>query len=167
MLPGGFLGTRADILMDLVLLSFLIILPTMSWSWNAARKRHYRKHKTTQLSLASLLFVAVLLFEVDMKLSGGIFELTSQSKYSGTTLLNAWIYGHTLVAILTSIIWVFLIIFSLRRFPNPPEPGDFSKAHRVWGRIGMVTMMLAGLSAFPLYYYGFLQSGSESLSWAC
>ena len=86
-----------------------------------------------------------------------VFELTADSRYAGTTLLNAWIYGHTVVAILTSIIWVALIILSLKRFPVPAAPSAFSRAHRFWGRTGMITMMLAGLSAFPLYYYGFMQ----------
>ena len=157
MLPAGFLGTRADILMDLVLLSFLVIMPAISWSWWKVRNKDYQVHKTTQLSLAGILLIAVVLFEVDLKLSGGIFELTKHSSYAGTTLLNAWIYGHTVVAILTSIIWVVLIVLSLRRFPKPPQPASFSRAHRFWGRAGMLTMMAAGLSAFPLYYYGFMQ----------
>jgi putative membrane protein len=156
-LPAGFLGTRADLLMDLVLLSFLIILPAISWSWLRVRSGDYQRHKITQLTLAAVLAVAVGLFELDLKVSGGIFVLTADSSYAGTTLLNAWIYGHTVVAILTTIIWLALVIFSLKRFPAPPVPSAFSKTHRFWGRTGMVTMMMAGLSSFPLYYYGFMQ----------
>jgi putative membrane protein len=156
MLPDGFLGTRADILMDLVLLSFAVILPAISWSWWQARQGHYLTHKKTQLLLGAVLAVAVLMFEIDLKVSGGIFVLTADSVYNGTTLLNSWIYGHTVVAILTTFIWIGLIVASLRKFPNPPAPGEFSKTHRLWGRTGMSTMMAAGLSAFPLYYYGFM-----------
>jgi putative membrane protein len=157
MLPAGFLGTRADILMDLVLLSFIVIMPAICWSWMKVRQHEYQLHKRTQLTLALVLAVAVALFEADLKLSGGIFELTKDSAYNGTTTLNAWIYGHTIVAITTTIVWVALIIFSLKRFPVPPAPGAFSKTHRFWGRTGMVTMMSTGLSSFPLYYYGFMQ----------
>lgn len=156
MLPAGFLGTRADLLMDLVLLSFAVILPAISWSWLQARRQHYPIHKKTQLLLGAVLAVAVLLFEVDLKVSGGIFELTAESSYNDTTLLNSWIYGHTVVAILTTFIWIGLIFASLRKFPNPPAPNQFSKTHRFWGRTGMLTMMATGLSAFPLYYYGFM-----------
>jgi putative membrane protein len=156
-LPAGFLGTRADLLMDLVLLSFLIILPAISWSWLRVRAGDYQLHKTSQLTLAAVLAIAVALFEIDLKVSGGIFVLTADSAYAGTTLLNAWIYGHTVVAILTTLIWIGLVIFSLRQFPSPPVPAAFSKTHRFWGRTGMVTMMVTGLSSFPLYYYGFMQ----------
>jgi len=156
MLPNGFLGTRGDILMDLVVLSFFLILPALVFSWLKVRDKQYALHRKTQLLLGITLGIAVLLFEIDLKVSGGIFELTKASAYNGTALLNFLIYSHTLVAIITSLVWVVLIIFSLLRFDNPPSPNGFSKHHRFWGITGMITMMLTGLSSFPLYYYGFV-----------
>lgn len=155
MLPSGFLGTRGDILMDLVMLSFVIILPLLILSWAKVRAAEYQTHRKIQLSLAILLAIAVAAFELDLKLSGGIFTLTADSAYAGTVLLNSLIYGHMVVAIASVLVWVPLVIFSLRRFPRPPEPNDFSAKHRFWGRIGMVLMMLSGSSAIPLYYVGF------------
>ena len=155
MLPQGFLGTRGDILMDLVVLSFLVILPVLMISWRAARRRNYAQHRAIQISLVLVLAVAVGLFEVDLKLSGGIFELTRESSYAGTTLLNGLIYGHTLVAIGSTLVWVPLVIVSLRKFANPPVSNAFGPTHRKWGRLGMLLMMASGLSAVPLYYLGF------------
>lgn len=155
MLPQGFLGTRGDILMDLVVISFIVILPVLIVSWRAARGRDYSRHRAIQISLVLVLAVAVGLFEVDLKLSGGIFELTRESGYSGTVLLNSLIYGHTLVAISSVLVWVPLIILSLRRFPNPPVSNTFGSTHRLWGRVGMLLMMASGVSAIPLYYVGF------------
>ena len=155
MLPAGFLGTRGDILMDIVVLSFALILPALLVSWHFARQGRYRDHKLAQLTLASVLAVAVALFEVDLKLSGGIFELTRESAYAGTGLLNGLIYGHTAFAISSALVWIVLVFVSLRRFPNPPVSNDFGTRHRLWGRTGMVLMMVSGLSAIPLYYVGF------------
>lgn len=155
MLPQGFLGTRGDILMDLVVLSFLVILPVLMISWRAARRGNYAQHRAIQISLVLVLAVAVGLFEVDLKLSGGIFELTRESSYAGTTLLNGLIYGHTLVAIGSTLVWVPLVIVSLRKFANPPVSNAFGPTHRKWGRLGMLLMMASGLSAVPLYYLGF------------
>jgi putative membrane protein len=95
------------------------------------------------------------LFEVDLKLSGGIFELTRESSYAGTGLLNGLIFGHTMVAVGSVLVWVPLIILSLRRFPNPPVSNAFGPTHRLWGRTGMLLMMTSGMSAIPLYYVGF------------
>jgi uncharacterized membrane protein len=142
--------------MDIVLVSFALILPTLIYSWKQARAGDYTGHKRVQLTLGIALAVVVTLFEVDLTVSGGIFELTKESAYAGTVTLNGWIIGHTIVAILTSIIWLVLIIWSLVRFEKPPEPNSFSKTHRILGRSAMILMMLTGTSAFPLYYYGFV-----------
>lgn len=155
MLPQGFLGTRGDVLMDLVVLSFIVILPVLVISWRAARTGDYRRHRLIQISLVMVLAIAVGLFEVDLKLSGGIFELTKDSRYAGTELLSGLIYGHMMVAIGSVLVWLPLIILSLRRFPNPPVSNAFGPTHRLWGRIGMLLMMASGLSAIPLYYVGF------------
>ncbi|MCB1695411.1 MAG: hypothetical protein H6984_05330 [Pseudomonadales bacterium] len=155
MMPAGFLGTRGDVLMDIVVLSFLVILPVLVISWRAARAAEYRRHRAIQISLALALAVVVTLFEIDLKLSGGIFTLTRASSYAGTTLLNSLIYGHMLVAIGSALVWVPLVLVSLRKFSNPPVPNAFGPTHRVWGRVGMLLMMASGLSAVPLYYLGF------------
>lgn len=154
-MPAGFLGTRGDVLMDIVVLSFLVILPVLVISWRAARAAEYRRHRAIQISLALALAVVVTLFEIDLKLSGGIFALTRASSYAGTSLLNSLIYGHMLVAIGSALVWVTLVLVSLRKFSNPPVPNAFGPTHRVWGRVGMLLMMASGLSAVPLYYLGF------------
>ena len=155
MLPRGFLGTRGDILMDFVVLSFIVILPVLVVSWRAARAGRYAEHRAIQVTLVVLLAVTVGMFEVDLKLSGGIFALTSDSRYAGTALLGSLIYGHTAVAIGSVLVWLPVVIFSLRRFPNPPASNAFGATHRRWGRVGMLLMMASGASAIPLYYVGF------------
>ena len=155
MLPAGFLGTRGDVLMDIVVLAFLVILPLLVVSWRSALAANFTRHRRMQISLVLLLAVVVTLFEVDLKLSGGIFALTSESTYAGTALLNSLIYGHMLVAIGSTLVWVPLVIVSVLRFPNPPVSNAFGPSHRFWGRTGMLLMMASGLSAVPLYYVGF------------
>jgi putative membrane protein len=155
-LPAGFLSDRSDILIDIVMLSFVIIVPILIVSWRQVRAKHYQNHRSIQLTLGISLAIAIALFETDLRLSGGIFELTKNSSVAGTPLLNFWIYGHMLVSILTSLIWIILIPLSLYRFDNPARPNRFSPAHRFLGRFGMISMLLTGLSAIPLYYYGFM-----------
>lgn len=156
MLPAGFLGSRGDVLIDLVILSFAIILPLLIFSWFQARCQNYGLHRRLQLGLALLLAVAVVLFEIDLKLSGGIFALTRESAYADTAILIGLIYGHTAVAVASVVVWAPLLVFSIRRFGNPLRTGDFGRVHRFWGRTGMVLMMASGLSAMPLYYLGFV-----------
>ncbi len=155
MFPRGFLGTRADLLMDVVMVALVAVVPIVLYNWHLARAGRYPRHEALQVALAALLAVVVGLFEYNLRLQGGIFAATAASRYAGTTTLNRWIYVHTFFAITTLLVWVALITLSLRRFPSPPAPNGFSAAHRRWGRIGMVWMLLAGLTSIPVYVYGY------------
>jgi len=157
MFPPGFLGTRADVLIDIVTLSFIVILPLLIWSWRLARvKKDYPLHRNVQVSLAAALAIVVGIFEYDLAQSGGIFAMVEGSAWEGTALLGWIIYVHTIFAVLASLSWVILIVVSLVRFARPPRPNSFSATHRLWGRFGMVTMIGAAVTAPPLYYFGFI-----------
>jgi putative membrane protein len=155
MFPQGFLGTRADLLMDIVIVSLLAIIATVIISWRLARGKQYARHKGVQIATVILLGAIVLLFEYNLRLQGGIVKATAASSYAGTMTLTAWIYIHSFFSITTAIIWPALLITSLLKFPKPPAPNAFSPRHRFWGRIGMTWMLLTGLTAIPLYVYGF------------
>lgn len=154
-MPPGFLGTRADLLLDLVIVSLIVILPIIAVSWSKARQKQYALHRSIQLSLLAVLTIAVGAFELNMSSLGGIFAATRASQYAGTATLNFWIWFHTACAILTTLTWFGLVIASLRRFPNPPAPNDFSATHRRFGRVGMTLMGLTGVTSLPVYVYGF------------
>jgi len=156
MFPQGFLGTRADLLMDIVIVALVAVVPIVLYNWNLARTGHFARHKKMQIGLALLLAAVVALFEYNLRLQGGIFVATSASSYAGTGTLDFWIYLHTFFAISTIFIWAGLILVSLRRFPSPPMPSAFSSRHRFWGRIGMVWMLVTGVTALPVYVYGFI-----------
>lgn len=155
MFPQGFLGTRADLLMDIVIIALVAVVPIVLWNWRLARSGQWQQHKRMQIGLAVLLALVVGLFEYNLRLQGGIFEATRASAYAGTTTLNFWIWFHTFFAITTLLVWIGLISASLRRFPNPPVPGAFSPRHRFWGRVGMVWMLATGVTSLPVYWYGF------------
>ncbi len=155
MFPPGFLGTRADLLMDIVILALVVVVPIVLYNWQLARRGWYARHKALQISLAVLLGAVVGFFEFNLRQQGGIFVATAASRYAGTGTLNFWIYLHTFFAITTIVIWIGLIVVSLRRFPSPPLPGAFSARHRFWGRIGMVWMLVTGVTSIPVYVYGF------------
>lgn len=154
-LPAGFLGTRADVLLDLVIVSLVIVVPVLIFSWLKVRQQQYSLHKSIQLMLLIVLAIAVGAFEANMRMLGGIFAATSASSYAGTDTLNFWIWFHTILAIATTVVWLALAIVSTRRFPKPPVPNAFSGAHRLWGRLGMILMALTGLTSLPVYIYGF------------
>jgi hypothetical protein len=108
-----------------------------------------------QVILTIILTIAVSLFEIDLHLLGGMAALTQGSRFENTIHLNNVTLIHTLLAIATAIIWLVLVPISLRKFPKPPVPNNFSRNHVRWGKIGMWGMILTGLTAIPLYVLGF------------
>ncbi len=151
----GGLFPNTDILIDIVNFSFVVIVPALIYSWMKVRKGEYSFHKKIQLTLFAVLFVAVILFEVDLKMRGGIFEMVKDSQFAGTTFLNSLIWFHMFVSITTSFIWVGLIAGSLWKFTSPPMPNSFSGIHKFWGKIGMIDMILTGITGVMLYVLGF------------
>ena len=109
MFPHGFLGTRADLLMDLVIVALVAVVPIVLFNWHLARAGRYPLHKTLQVGLAALLAAVVAVFEVNLRLQGGVFVATAASTYAGTPTLNGWIYVHTFFAITTLLVWAALI----------------------------------------------------------
>ena len=119
-MPPGFLGTDADILMDVVVCSLVVVLPMLALSWRWVRAKHYVRHRNTMVGLGSTLAVVVTLFEIDVRLAGGAFGLAKNSSLAGTTLMSVSIWVHLAIAAFTAILWLWLILLSLRRFCGRP-----------------------------------------------
>ena len=75
--------------MDLIIISLVIIIPIVIYSWNAVRKVEFKKHKNIQIILFVILVIVVSLFELDMKAHGDIFEMVKGSRYENTTFMSA------------------------------------------------------------------------------
>lgn len=146
---------NTDWLIDIVNFSFIVIVPALIYSWIKVRNGEYSLHKKVQLTLFAVLFVAVILFEVDLKMRGGIFEMVKDSQFAGTAFLNGLIWFHMFVSITTSFIWIGLVAMSLWKFASPPVPNNFSGMHKFWGKIGMIDMILTGITGVMLYVLGF------------
>lgn len=154
MFGDSFLGQRGDALIDIGMLSIVAVVPILLWSWSQARRKAWVIHKQAQLATAIVLGIVVMLFEIDLNQQGGVFAVTATSPYAGTALLDGWIWVHTGFAISSTVVWLLLVVASLVKFPNPPVPAAFP-AHRYFGRLGMVLMLGSGVTAIPMYYYGF------------
>jgi uncharacterized membrane protein YozB (DUF420 family) len=157
MLLGGLFPTTTWII-DLVNASFLIITPVLLWSWLRARQGAYTLHRNVQVTLFLVLLVVVILFELDLRALGGIFKAVEQSRFAGTSWLNGLIYFHTLCAVSTSLLWILLVAISLLKFARPPRPNAFSKWHIIFGRIGMIDMLLSAVTGVILYFAGFVMT---------
>lgn len=162
--PGidGFLGTRASLMLDVVFLAMFAVLPAMAASIALARyHRNWRAHKQVQLTLAIVLLVAVVAFEVDMQFLTE-WELRAEpSPYftaaaKWTSPAGIALAVHLFFAIPTAVLWTYVVVGALRNFPTPPHPTPYSPRHKFWARLAAVEMCMTAVTGWIFYWLAFV-----------
>ena len=163
--PGidGFLGTRGTLMLDIVFVSMFAIVPVMLYSIYQVRKhQRYRLHKTIQLVLGVTLFATVGAFEMEQILvpwearaqpSPFFDEVQKWRSPVGISLLI-----HLFFAIPTFVLWIYVILQALRRFPSNPKPNEYSASHRRWARLAAIEMVMTAVTGWVFYYLAFVAS---------
>lgn len=160
--PGldGFLGFRGSLMLDVVFLAMLAVLPALAASIYLVKRGKFELHKKLQLALGLVLLVAVVAFEVDMRLNGwepralkSPYFLAEQkwSCPAGIALIV-----HLFFAVPTTLLWVYVIVQALRKFPRPPQPGQHSQAHKFWAWLAAIEMFGTALTGWLFYYLAFV-----------
>lgn len=155
--PSGFLGpifgTQADLLLDLIITSLLLVVPVLAVSLTFARRKQLITHKRLQLLLTGILTVALLFFEWDLRAMGGIEALARDSARGQDPIQLAWIKNvitiHLCFSFSTAGLWFFLVALGYKSFKGAP----LTKAlHRYLGYVGALDLTLTGLSGTWLYW---------------
>jgi putative membrane protein len=154
----GFLGTRASLMLDVVFLAMFAVIPVMAWSiWQVRRHGRYVLHKRVQLALASVLLVAVLAFEIDMRINGWQSRaLPSPFYLSPVNWVKVALGIHLFFAIPTAFLWVYVVWHALRNIPNPPQPSEHSARHIRWAWLAAWEMLGTAVTGWIFYYLAFV-----------
>src|SRR5687768_1502338 len=121
-------------MMDVVSIALIAVVPVLTLSlWLVRSRRHYLWHKRLQIGTAYVLGIALLFFEIDIRLDDWRPRARPSPYYE--TWLFPLLYGHLVVAVTTTGLWVYTIVLALKRFPKPPGPHRHSQQHRLLGRV--------------------------------
>ena len=151
-------------MIDLVFVAMIGIVPVL-WAsiWLAHKRQAYERHKGIQILLASVLGIAVLAFEIEIRISGWR-HLAEPSPFWKDGMLNDWIdYAlliHLVFAIPTPLLWIAIIIRAWRGFPKPAGPSSHSPSHKFWGKLGACGMTATAVTGWVFYYLAFAASPS-------
>jgi putative membrane protein len=159
----GFLGTRASFGMDVVLVGLLALLPVLAWSISLVRRGRYAAHKRLQLFIVAALLVAIVVFEVDIRLISD-WRLRAAGGAAWGRPPNAWwptgvlvaLGIHLVFAVSTLILWAWVVWEALRRFPTPPTPGSHGPRHRVMARLAATDLVLTAITGTVFYWLAFV-----------
>lgn len=151
----GFLGSRASLAMDLVVVGMAVALPCLSWSISVVRRGRYVLHRRIQMVLSVVLLTAIVLFEIDVRLYGWQARAAGEVGHVSTAVWAA-LTVHLVFAISTAVLWPTVVVLAVRRFPRPPQPGDHSPTHRRWARIAAWDMGATAVSGWIFYWLAFV-----------
>ncbi len=161
----GFLGYDASLMLDVVVCALLAVVPALLWSlFEVKVRRRYAVHRNIQLVLAAVLLLAVLLFEVDMRLQGGWRNIINRDpanpRLAGEALdqVRTLLYVHLCFAVSTPILWGATIYLALKRFPNPPVPGPHSELHKKLGWLSVLDIVMTSVTGLAFYYMAFVRT---------
>lgn len=155
---NGFLGTRASLMLDLVFLAMFAVVPILFWSVILAKRGNYVLHKRVQLALALILLIAVTTFEVEMRIFGWEERAELSPYWSGPEWNDAVHYSlgvHLFFAIPTALLWIYVVVRAMRRFPNPVAPNEHSRSHRFWAPIATLEMLMTAVTGWVFYWLAF------------
>jgi len=162
--PGvdGFIpGSRATIMLDVVFVAMFAVVPILLWSiYLVVRRRNYVLHKRIQLTLGSVLLLAIAAFEIDMRFISGWRERAMPSPYYGMSdelggvFAALWI--HLFFAVPTALLWLVVIARAVRNFPSPPRPAEHSGFHVWWAKLAAVGMVMTAITGWIFYYLAFM-----------
>jgi hypothetical protein len=158
--PGidGFLGTRATLMLDLLVVAMFVVMLVLTWSIYQVRyRRRYQLHKWTQITLASVLLITVVLFELDVRLHDWTGRAAGQVGGEPAAVVWNALYIHLFFAVTTVVLWPVVIFLALRNFPNPPRPALHSRVHVPLGRLAAVDMMLTAVTGWVFYWLAFVR----------
>jgi uncharacterized membrane protein YozB (DUF420 family) len=156
--PGvdGFLGTRASLGMDVVLVGLLALLPVLAWSVHLVRhRRDYAGHRRLQLLIAALLAAAIVVFEIDVRLVSDWRLRAAASPWWPAGVWTA-LAVHLVFAVSTFVLLVWVLVEAVQRFPKPPAPGGHGPRHRTMARLAAVDLVATAVTGSVFYWLAFV-----------
>ena len=125
----GFLGYDASFMLDVVMVALVLVVPVLAFSILQARAGRYLVHQRIQLSLAVVLLLAVMAFEVDLQLVHGGWENVvnkdpDSPRLTGENLdfVRRVLWVHLVFAVSTPLLWGVTIAPGAQANPRASRP---------------------------------------------
>ena len=151
----GFLGTRASLGMDVVLVGLLALLPVLAWSIALVRRGRYAAHRSLQLFIVAALAAAIVVFEIDIRLISDWRARAAASPWWPMGVLTA-LGIHLVFAVSTFGLLVWVVWEAIARFPVPPVPGTHGPRHRRLARLAAADLVCTAVTGLAFDWLAFV-----------
>lgn len=143
-------------MMDFVVVALIGVVPLLLYSLWSVKKGFYIRHKNLQIFLAIILLITVLLFELEMRLAGGIDALMVNSTYKNTTAFDIILYTHLFFAVSTPFLWAYTIFKAVKNFDDGRLIPEYISTHKCLGIVSVIDLVLTSVTGLIVYYMAFL-----------
>jgi putative membrane protein len=151
----GFLPlSRASFVLDFIALAMAAVIPVMLVSLYQVRQRkNYDVHRRLQVVLGIVLGLAILVFELDMRLNGWR-QYAEPSPYYKTLVIPSLIF-HLGFAIPTLFLWIFTLTMALKHRIHVTS-GKYRSQHKIFGWLSALAMIGTTLSGWLFFWLAFM-----------
>ncbi len=151
----GFIpSSRGSFILDFIVLAMAAVLPVLFYSILQVKlKKNIPFHRTLQIALGIILGIAIIAFELDMRINGWR-HLAEPSPYYSSLVIPA-LAIHLSFAIPTLLLWAFTIYSALK---NKIDTND-NKARSLHKKLGMFSayyMLATTVTGWIFYYLAFI-----------
>ncbi len=153
-MPGFLPFGRGSLMMDLVVVAMAAVIPALVVGIRAAQRGRYALHHTINGTTGVVLVLAVVGFEIDVRVNGWR-EAAAPSPYYDSLVFPA-LALHLVFAVSSLVLLVWTLIGAWRAFPRPPAPNAYSPRHRLLGKLTFVDLCLTTLTGWTFYYLAFV-----------
>lgn len=153
----GFIpSSRGSFILDFIVVAMAAVVPLLIFSiWQAKYRKNLAFHKTMQITLGSVLGVAVIAFELDMRIFGWR-HLAEASPYYETLVFPALIL-HLFFAVPALFLWTYTIYAGIKHGIEK----SLSKhriQHKKLGLYSAIFMIGTTVTGWIFYYLAFIAS---------
>jgi len=128
-----------------------LVAPIFSYyAIKKARQKDFKTHKKIQTLVYGYCIASILVLELLIRFSGGSGSMYGGSSHADNPVFKTILIAHIIGAVLTYILWTFLIIKSRRKFQKT-LPGKFSLTHKRLGIVVFSGLLYTGVSALVVY----------------
>lgn len=120
------------------------------------KKKEYKTHIKIQKRLFWTCIAALLILEIQIRISGGSGSLIYNSEYTSTPFFKFILIAHIIGAVLTYILWGITVFISSKKWKRRKTlPGSFSTIHKRLGYIIFSGLIYIAVTALIVCTFAF------------
>ncbi len=156
-MESGFLPARGSFMLDLVTVAMFVVSIVLIYSVYMAKvKRNFGGHRLIQITLATVLLLVIIAFEIDIRFLTDWRVQAEKSPYYRSGWVDRVLIVHLSFAIPTLFIWIAIVWLALTKMGADFSNHSHRQLHRRLGWLGTIFMLMTAFTGWIFYWVSFV-----------